>query len=394
MGLFDSFRCSVQPTVQRTTFFPGNVIQGALQVKVDKQIDFVAIRVYVVGALFQKWVTGSGKTRRTHRLTTIISKLSITVAGQPENGNRNSQPLPAGNYTYPFATMLPPNSLPSFAVGSGSRVNQLHYYVEGMIDIPYGFDKTNVAPFVVLLPIPHGMWHRETSITKPNSFAVSCCCCISKGSVSIRTSMSKTVVALDRDSVNIVVDIDNSKGEEPVDAVVVNLLCTATVKFGHQMSVTSRQFTNRIPCKVAPGQSQTVQGVLQLGGLAPASFASPIADCEYIAQVELDIPWATDPSEKIPVFVAHSVDTSNVMPTPEQRFGQFAPMMENAPPMMAPNFVSFNDVAGPPPPFAVVTGQPVPNMPGANFVPGAFFATQAPPQNLAECRDEDDCHAT
>jgi ABC-type dipeptide/oligopeptide/nickel transport system ATPase subunit len=77
--------------------------------------------------------------------------------------------------------------------------------------------------------------------------------------------MSKTVFALDRDSLSYSVQIDATKSDDPVENVTVSLIATCAVKGGSRpVSFSAIIFSQKVRCNIKAGTRGAANGTLQL----------------------------------------------------------------------------------------------------------------------------------
>jgi hypothetical protein len=319
MGLFDCFRCNAQVFLKHEVFFPGNVVEGFVELDVSSDIEVVGVRVKICGK------EGTSITRRRNNKsstpvsTAVVLKQVITLAGNMKSTNsREHTVIPKGKYTYPFLFQLPLNLPPSFYrryVCDGSA--SISYHVKAYVDIPNGVDVASERHFKVLCGIPHQQWCTPNAAEAFQHFDVTCCC-RSKGFVEARFWMDRTLIAVDHDSFTVCVDVDNTHGAEPVESVEVTLLNILTYKAdGDNSAAREAVGSHFIKQRVEEGQTGRIQGVIPVKrDIVPTCTANNTSS-RYVVRIELNIPWASDPAVDIPVIVSHVVDESNTLPPVE-----------------------------------------------------------------------------
>ena len=124
-------RC--QPSLSRDSYFPGNPLQGNVNVVATDNVEYYGIRVEIIGTLWMKWESSTGKSRTTHYSTNIFSKTVITVAGDSEQTAQKKKTvhsLEKGEHNYPFSTILSPATLPSDSCTAATHTPYPSYCVQ------------------------------------------------------------------------------------------------------------------------------------------------------------------------------------------------------------------------------------------------------------------------
>lgn len=127
--------------LERTVYFPGETIRGALVFNVGPPLKIRGVRVKFEGATKTHWTEhhGTGNNRRTVSYHSHIVYFNpvATLYGNPR-GVRGDMIIASGGYYWPFEFVLPSNLAPSYQHSFGSN----GYFAKGYVDIPMGFDKT------------------------------------------------------------------------------------------------------------------------------------------------------------------------------------------------------------------------------------------------------------
>lgn len=131
--------------LERTVYFPGETIRGALVFNVGPPLKIRGVRVKFEGATKTHWTEhhGTGNQRRAvHYHSHIVYFNPVaTLYGNPR-GVRGDMIIASGGYYWPFEFVLPSNLAPSYQHSFGSN----GYFAKGYVDIPMGFDKTVTEP--------------------------------------------------------------------------------------------------------------------------------------------------------------------------------------------------------------------------------------------------------
>ena len=335
MGLFDVFKVDVRVRLDRHVYYPGNAITGVVEANVTSPISFVAIRVKVTAKervvitkqeityyQDQNGMQQQRSTPRTYCASTAVWKQLLTLCGQMKNGgSRMSQTLPPGRYVFPFQFVLPLGVPPSFIRNSGDDRAALTYCVKAYVDIPNGKDAKVREYLTVLSALPISQWAHKAPLSVDRQWNVTCCCCISKGVVSARIYMDRSLFAIDRDSVMIYADVDNTRGEEPVQSLEVSL--RNCIQYRAQGQAETNYVTvghNLIQQVVPPGQRGIIQGIVPVPRNAVPTVSTMNCTSTYTMDIELNIPMASDPKHSFPVVLCQSVDETNAqMPVGQQQ---------------------------------------------------------------------------
>ena len=170
--------------------------------------------------------------------------------------------------------------------------------------------------------LPISQWAQKAPLSVDRAWNVTCCCCISKGVVSARIYMDRSWFAIDRDSVMIYADVDNTRGEEPVQSLEVSL--RNCIQYRAQGQAETNYVTvgcSHIPQLVPPGQRGIIQGIVPVPRDAVPTVSTMNCTSTYTMQVALNIPMASDPMHSFPVVLCQSVDETNAqMPVGQHLF--------------------------------------------------------------------------
>jgi hypothetical protein len=333
MGLFDTFRVKDQKIDLHTpAVYAGMLVRGVFSFATTSTVSSRAVRIKLAGRerTHVAQSSGSGKNRRTHHYygTTILHKELFTISGDCKQiPNNQTSELPAGDYAFPFEFYLPYGLPSSGRATTGPNYAVVEYQLKAYIDIPFGPDSKVKVPLQVLatMPISQYVTRAVGGIPEPLNVPVSCCCCVSKGSVKFSAQADKNIISLDRpDPVSVTVTIDNSRGEEPINAIVVSFENrSAFSASGYSRVAITRISTVRQPVTIAKGATQSVTVTVPIGPgqqkhdvfttLHP-SMVGKLIQSHWIVATELDIPYASDPVITFPIVVTPRVDDSNQAP--------------------------------------------------------------------------------
>ena len=240
--------------LERTVFFPGETIRGALVFNVGPPLKIRGVRVKFEGYTRTHWTEthGTGNNRRTTHYHSHIVYFNpvATLYGNPR-GVRGDMIIPSAGYYWPFEFVLPSNLAPSYSHSFGSN----QYFAKGYVDIPMGFDKTVTE--TLKMTVQYGTL-QPVLYTKSSEKAKA----IFASDQNISVSVSTPPVAYMGQTTELVVNIVN-RGTKAVREVLVSLNMKAFFTahgFNHGTKVVGAEITNHKISGVAgfpipPGQS-------------------------------------------------------------------------------------------------------------------------------------------
>lgn len=215
---------------------------------------------------------GSGKHRYVERVNAFVAPLRLQLD--------STKPLAAGSYSYPFAIDLPPWLPPSY-VGDDCSIS---HTIDVRLDVDWAIDpKTSVTPEVRMAPFD--MVAQPISTRSPAGFH------------------EKFVVDLTLDS-QCVVEGQPVTGQVALrsghdarfDAITISVMSSATLKIGRGARRRGYGSTVRIPADyLRRGQSAPFAVHFNPSIVRP-TFRNSFIDHDVYLIVEVDIPWARDPS--------------------------------------------------------------------------------------------------
>lgn len=333
INLFEHCKVKPQISLRYTALYPGNILEGTVILNVGAPVEYTAVRIKLVGkervviTKSERVPTPEGEPpryeKRTYSESVCVYKQLMTVAGTMKSNDHggffgSSAPrlsMPPGQWSYPFALQLPTNIPPSFSKKVSDDYAEIVYFVKAYVDIPMGRDAVHRAYFTVIRPMPISQHIQKAPVDTTKTFDVTCCCCIDKGKVTARMFMDRTLIAIDRDHINVFFAIDNSNGQEPV--VAINITLRNTLRYVAQGRTESNSYVaaaNTITKRVEPGAKGDYCGVLLLNRQSVPSLFTTNIQSSYVISCELDIPNASDPCQSFNVIVSQTVDESNYSP--------------------------------------------------------------------------------
>ena len=247
-GILDLCRVSLNMRLRNQTFFPGNIVEGVLEVDVKKAITYCGIRMKLVGketVRMEREVErpveydAAGhvipSTKQPKKISTkesiVYTKQLITLAGDLKNQadregafykGEHSFELVPGRYSYPIAWQLPKNLPSSFSKRVGLDDMQVVYYIKAFVIRPGGQREVTKKAYInVVRPIPRSQWLAGAPVAAEKSFPIRLCCCLNKGTVAAKISIVRTLVATERDNLELSVEFDCTNSKQEVHGVII-----------------------------------------------------------------------------------------------------------------------------------------------------------------------------
>ena len=180
-GFFDAWRVKIGVHLKHQVVYPGNLVEGFVEIVASGPIDFTAVRVKICGK--EKIICRRNESRGTGRFdeqgfeiresyvatyaeSVVVHKHLLTLAGHMKYNpiKLPSFIMPPGRYTYPFAFQLPTTVPPSFAKRADDDEADILYYVNAYVDIPMGRDAVAKSYFTVLSAMPAAQWANKQTM--------------------------------------------------------------------------------------------------------------------------------------------------------------------------------------------------------------------------------------
>eukprot|EP00760_Papus_ankaliazontas_P012513 PhM_4_TR15338/c0_g1_i1/m.23770 len=409
MGLFDFTNFSVSASLEHSVFYPGNIIRGQAQISVKKPTKIRNVNLTFIGREKYRFSrqegTGDNRRSRDYHGTADVVNTKLLLA---TSGSGGDFVMPSGNFTYPFEFTLPHGVPPSYVYKYGSDIASMEYSMCVEVDIPWGKDAEARVPFQVLSCVPRQQWQSDPPQSRTQDVNVSCCCCISKGSLMLNSWLQRSLLVMGMDPAYIRVDVQ-SKCKEPINSVNLILQQVNTTRHacGHPTDINRRVvIKHRQPTKIQPGQNAIVDLCFVVPrGILP-TFHGIHVKSEYFLILEFDIPYASDPTVTFPVNIVQGIDDSNYFlpmqfTTPMyQAQAQPIQYVYQPPPTHTAPYVPMGTVVAPQPGLAAyqapppAVGVPLPsqdlwsNDPQQAFVDEAAYIPAQPPKCGGEGTDQ------
>lgn len=133
MGKVDFFSITLQkPT---PIYFVGETIVGSVNLRVRERFKINSVKMVINGSCYVRWTESHGSGKNRHTVTysaheTYLNYNTMLVTKQP---HENELYLEAGDLTFPFNIVLPPNIPTSYE----HQFGKVRYSVQATIDIPW-----------------------------------------------------------------------------------------------------------------------------------------------------------------------------------------------------------------------------------------------------------------
>ncbi|KAL6465485.1 hypothetical protein MHYP_G00256180 [Metynnis hypsauchen] len=342
------------PVNETNTFTSGDVLQGRVFLEVAKEAKIDCFYVKCKGDADVSWTERHNDRNHTYHSHERYFKLKQVFIEDPSKPARNepnviisagetySNVVRPGRHVFPFSFQLPHGNMPPSFKGYYGSVK---YILEVRLDRSWKMDRTakaeiNFAPR--LCAGVNSMSPQSAAIDKKMKFFTS-------GSASMRATIDK-MGYMQGDVIRISTNVDNSSSREL--KLKYSLEQKQVFYAQGRSKYSSKTIFKVVGDPVPNGSKQIVNTDLKI----PPNLELTVASCsiikvEYILKVYLDVPYASDPEIKFPVFIYPAGQG------PWQSPPSFQPFGPTPPPQAA---------FGPNPPPQVPFG---PSPPGATFGP-------------------------
>lgn len=320
----------------KTTFYPGEALNGTLRVKVNKELKLRGIRLEFHGKAHIHWseTTGSGEHRRTRHYSnseTYINTMA-TLFGKGPNESGDDPVLQPGEYSYPFQFLIPNQNMPTSVEANHGYVR---YWLKGIIDRPWRFDFTTKAAFTMIEFVDINTLPLLQPCQMAENRDVGCLCCKS-GPLSI-TLYTDRGGYCPGESIGVSAVISNNSNNEIIglefQLIQAIIYIASCGKQRHGEEKVASMFQEG----VKPGEeSRLPMLAFTIPSLPPSTLSCHCLRLSYVLRLKVRVKGAFNSNVNIPITLG------SVPYRP--------PMPPQYPPPAAPNFV------GPPQPLAGFSG--------------------------------------
>jgi len=344
---FAAVKASLKVDLEHKVYYPGSMVRGLVTMDVRKPTKVYAIRIRVAGkesivirmkakgedvltkqreTFWKELVTLEGVTKTRQTLVGLKQKyrnhlmnnatIDSTASIRADVPTYMVEP---GTYTYPFQFQLPyglPASFEEF--GDQEDYAAILYYVKAYIDVPGGSNADVIGRtfFRVISRISEEQLMGEAEPLVDTRTHTLTACCLTKGTVTVTVRIPHRVVSIGDDRViPLSLLINNEKGNEPVNRVVIEL--------NHIMKVTAKEYEEErrttvgtliIEQPVEAGKEGTVEGKLQLPTNIAPTMTGLLLSSTYELFIEYDVPFADDPSTTCPITIVQRRENEEPVP--------------------------------------------------------------------------------
>ncbi|XP_066513328.1 arrestin domain-containing protein 3-like [Hoplias malabaricus] len=294
------------PVNETNTFTNGDLLQGRVFLEVSKEVKIDCFYIKCKGDADVRWTerhNDRSHTYHSHERYFKMKQLFIQDPSKPakvepnviiSTGETYGNIVKPGRHVYSFSFQLPHGNMPPSFKGYYGSVK---YILEARLDRSWKLDSTAKAEINFVPRIPAG-----ASFMNPQSAATDKKMKLfTSGSASIRATTDKTGYTLG-DVIRVSTDVDNSSSRE----LKLKFSLEQKQMFYAQgrSKYSSKTIFKVVGDPIPTGSKQTVNTDLRI----PPNLELTVATCsiiklEYILKVYLDVPYASDPEIKFPVFI-------------------------------------------------------------------------------------------
>ena len=268
-----------------------------------KKYKYVQIRLY--GHAHVHWTetrtTGTGDNQRTETVSYTSNETYVDqIATLWSNKQTPHEMIGPGMYNYQFQFTIPPDCPSSFQGSCG----YIRYQVLGRIGTGlFRFDQRINAPIQVCQILDINQPQYLSPVRQMKQKQVGCLCCVS-GNVEFTVNVPRTGFCINRDRIPLSVVVENGCGRSITVRAEISKLVTF---FASGNRTFSRKTVALVGSEIIPPHSTEVWNPenLLVPMIDPTLLSSKIIKVEYTLKVSAVIPYAINPSIKIPVFMGN-----------------------------------------------------------------------------------------
>ena len=298
-------------------YSPGSVVEGSLEVSVDKPKDYDRVIVELWGGANVRWTESDGNgSSITYQYSEpyFNPKIEVWKAEATPTGR-----LPIGVHTFPFSFHLPQDIPSSFH----TVIGQIKYEIEAKIMRNGLFQKNHAIK--ALLKVENRtprtdilrLYSEPVTAIRTQQFS---CLFWKRGSVTATVNLPRTGFS-PGEVIPISVDICNESSKQIRVASVLKRRCTFTVHPGtgrRRTRVFNDVIVRTLSSPIMPGATVTF---VDNNMIVPIDADTTVRDCscisvEYTLEVIIKIPWSLDKIVKTPLAIAYGAPV-----TEPQTFG-------------------------------------------------------------------------
>lgn len=332
--------------INHNAYYPGNIVEGVVELSIPKgeSVAYNSIRLSLTGKErtrhhVKRRVDGDEvKAEDTER--NLFFKEVIVLAGEMSEGGNPSvgRTVNEGLYRYPFAYKLPLDIPASVSKGfDKTDYAEILYQAKAVVikpDTERHSEKEvkklaarGLAPkpvrafkahryFHVLRPMPLSQYDDKKTIVRETPFHLKSCGCCDAGNHIQFLEIDRSVVAIDRDNLQVVINLDNLGSKKAVSGLQLKLKqnftfrCNDYTKSISEDTVSKETFKQPIPA----GAKGVLSGICPIPINTIPSFKTFNMTCNYILSVKVLMDGCKDQEQNFPVTIVQSVDDTNTAP--------------------------------------------------------------------------------
>lgn len=332
--------------INHNAFYPGNIVEGVVELNIPKgeSVAYNSIRL-----------TLSGKERTRHHVKrhvdgnevkaedaerNLFFKEVIVLAGEMSEGGNPSvgRTVNEGLYRYPFAYKLPLD-IPASVTKAFDKVDfaEILYQAKAVVIKPdterlsdkeakklaqKGLVAKPVRAFKahryfhVLRPMPLSQYNDKKSIVSETPFHLKSCGCCDAGNHIQYLDIDRSVVAIDRDNLQVVINVDNLGSKKGVAGLQLKLRQNFTFRCNDHTKSVSEDTVSKETFKqpIAAGSKGVLSGICPIPMNTIPSFKTFNMTCSYTLSVKVIMDGCKDQEQHFPVTIVQSVDDTNTAP--------------------------------------------------------------------------------
>jgi len=215
--------------LDKSVYSPEETATGTINIQLHQPFPGYQLHMTLQGTEFARWVQRQRRTRRrkgktSHYYVNVTRRAQLETINQNitiYTWDQNQGMIPPGQYSFPFAFMIPKGLPGSFYFQRGSAIGSIRYLIKGFL-VPSD-PRVPTVQHERDLTIRENLYQqiqtRETFVNKE----IKSCCCISKGNLNIKTYFEKNAYA-PGETARIISEIDNSSCSSAISSLKFELV--------------------------------------------------------------------------------------------------------------------------------------------------------------------------
>ncbi|CAH3024953.1 unnamed protein product [Porites evermanni] len=368
MGKVDYF--VVEFYAGKRTFYPGEAINAALCLKVNKKLKLQGLRIEFHGEAYVHWRENVGEANKSYSNSETYLDTLATLFGKDLGQSGDDPVLQPGEYSFPFQFLIPNIIMPASVELKHGHVR---YWLKGIMDRPWRFDIITIAAVTILKYVDINIPQLLRPCQKEEDRNVGFLCCVS-GSLS-------TTFCTDRggycpgESIRVSTVIDNKSKNEVVGLkiqllriIVLIASCGTATHWEDKVASISKE-------GVKPGDTLVSQLQLPVPSVPQTMQSCSCLKISYLLRLKVRVKGASDSKLYIPIIIG----TLPYRPYfPAQYLPSDAVLSTNTPPLTRLNGTSVYL------PATSQKGDKAPNSPNADKSTASFKVVAKTAKNRAK----------